>query len=512
MNFGDNALARMILLPLLTACGLILLRDRPRYSRALSLLGASLGSLQAFALARRALGGEVIVLAVGNWHAPLGITLAVDGLSAVMLAACWGLGLAGLLHETLTTNARTLPMISPWRLPLLHFLLMGLSFSFCTGDLFNLFVAFELTLVASYALLGAEAARPQRPLYPYLLLNVLGSTIFLCAAGFAYTLFGSLNFADMSLRGAELATDAAFQARVSILAALLLVAFGLKAGMIPFHAWLPNAYPSLPPVIAALFAGWLTKLGVYSLLRLFGTVLPPEVAGVQSLLVGLGALTLILGGLGALARKNWRAILSFHIVSQVGYMLIGLGLATEASRRGALAFLLHNLLVKSALFLVADAVLADFGSDDLVRTGGRWRARPLASLIFGLLACALSGVPPLTGFWSKWLLLQAAQAEGNAGLVAVLLLGGLLTLLSMLKLWFATFWGALPEDAPAPRHQRRYQVVPLLLTILAVAIGLQGRAFVRITQAAAQTLDDRVHYAAAVFAHGAKGAGKEDAR
>lgn len=487
-----TVVALPVFLPLLSAALALLLAGPAR--RWASLAGQALTFfVSCFLLAETARPeAGALVLAVGDWMPPFGIALAVDLFSALPLAIANFVALVVFFHESRDDQA-------PFAL--MHFFVMGANLAFSTGDLFNLFVSFEILLVSSYALFAAGSSRGSaRETYPYLLLNVFGSSLFLVAAGFAYAAFGTLNFADLSVRLAQASADP----RVGTLAALLLAVFALKAGMVPLHFWLPRSYPRLKPGLAALFSALLTKVGVYSLMRVFGGVLPSTAPFLSTVLVGLGVVTLVLGGLGALSRGSLREILAFHIVSQVGYMLIGIGIGTPLALAGTLCFALHNMLVKSGLFLACDTVLEAHGSDELSRTGGLWRTARPAALVFLGLAFALAGLPPFTGFWAK-LTLASAAAEGSAWTeLAFLMAGGFLTLASMAKIWIASFWGPEPST-PRMTLRRSSLAAPLALLTATTLLGLGFLDWTGLARSASERLVRHEAYVQDVLRAGSKG-------
>ena len=415
-----------------------------------------------------------VVAMLGGWREPAGIVLVADKTAAILVALAVLVGLAATLSSLAERPAEQDP---PARAPLVQFLLTGIQLSFLTGDLFNLFVAFEVMLLASYSLLTLEAERGQvRGAYPYVILNLVGSALFLAACGYAYALFGSLNFAVMAQAAAALAQSTDGALRVAVLAALLAFVFSLKAGMFPLYYWLPNSYPLLPPSLGALYSGLLTKVGIYALLRLLGTVMPPTQGELYTLIAWLGGGTMLFGVLGAISRGSVRQVLAFHVLSQVGFMILAIGFATPLAYAATIFYVVHHIVVKSALFVAAGGVLAHHGTDELSRTGGLWRARPLFGLAFLLLALSLAGLPPLSGFWAKLWILMEGLAGGWYTLVGVSLLASVLTLASMLKIWLAAFWRPAPEGAPPPGRPGAglwLALGGLLAVSLLVVVGVQ---------------------------------------
>ena len=485
-----NTVILPILVPMVTAL-LVLLLGRPSRLRRW-LVGVSAVAQVALALGLVALTYRegALVLGLGGWSAPFGIVLVIDLLAAIMLS----LGAITTL-ATLLFGFAELPHSEehPLRLPLVQFLVVGINLSFCTGDLFNLFVAFEVMLISSYALLTLEADDwDVKQAFPYLALNLVGSTLFLAGAGLAYGIFGTLNFAEIAQRSSLLVEDP----RVTLLAFLLLVVFGLKAGLFPLYYWLPNSYPILPSPVAALYAGMLTKVGVYVLLRIFGQVFPPELFSVHTTLAWLAAATMLFGVLGAVSRNFIRGILSFHILSQIGYMVLAIGLFTEYALGAAIFYVIHHIMVKATLFMVGGVAVVINRSDDLEKTGGLWVVAPILGIVFLLQALSLAGLPPLSGFWGKYMIIVEGVRQGRWVLVAIALLAGVLTLFSMLKIWNGAFWRS-GEGVPLKTGDRRWKpmtAVTVGMTLLSLGIGLGAEFVLQVSEEAARQLMDRAGY------------------
>lgn len=497
-----NLVLLPIVVPLLTALG-SLAWWRPSRARRLTVTLATLGQvLVAVALTFRTRDQGWLVSLIGNWSPPFGIVLTVDLLAAMLLTAATTVVLISLLY-----GFAELPpdFEHPLRLPLVQFLLVGVNLSFTTGDLFNLFVGFELMLIASYALLTLEADNWDiKQAFPYLALNLVGSTLFLCAAGLAYALLGTLNFADLAQRAAAMPGDP----RVLAVGLLLLLVFATKAGLAPLYFWLPHSYPTLPTPLAAIYGGVLTKVGVYVVLRLLGTVFPQVLEAFREPFAWLAVATAILGGLGAISRSYIRGILSFHIVSQVGLMLLAVSFGGPAAFTAALVILLHNLVVKSSLFLLGGTGACLNRTDDLAHMGNLWRLTPWLGVLFLLQALSLAGLPPLSGFWGKYLLLAEGLHQQAYLLVAAAVFASLLTLFSMLKIWLAVFWTDRPEtpvhldDARWPRLAS----AAALLVGLALVLGPVADPFLRLSRSAAEHTLDQAAYVGAVLSQRGKDA------
>lgn len=479
-----------ILLPLLTAV-ITLLWSRPGAARrAVTGFSTLLQLGVALWLVCLTGNGARLVLPLGGWATEFGIVLVTDLLSAIMLTLSALTTLAILLYGFAQEPARD---EHPLRLPLVEFMVTGIHLSFITGDLFNLFVAFEIMLIASYALLTLESRGAEiRHAFPYLTINLVAGALFFCAAGLAYGLFGTLNLAAIAAQADALGDDARFRG----LAVLLLGVFALKAGVFPLYFWLPRSYPILPVPLAALFSGMLTKVGVYALLRFLGTVFPPGMDWLHQPLAWLAGATMLFGVFGAISRTSIRGILSYHILSQIGYMVLAIALFTPLSLAAAVFYIIHHIIVKSSLFLIGGVAGSLNGSDELERMGNLWKNAPFLGILFLFQAFSLAGVPPLSGFWGKLLIVIAAFGKGEFVLAGAALAAGLLTLLSMLKIWDGAFWKENPRAAfhPQPRLTRRLVAVAAVMTLISLGIGLGAEPVYRLSRVAAETAADRAGY------------------
>jgi multicomponent Na+:H+ antiporter subunit D len=321
----------------------------------------------------------------------------------------------------------------------------GVAASFLTGDLFNLFVAFEMMLTASYVLMTLGGTRDQvRAGMTYIVISLVASTLFVTALAVVYSATGTVNLAQLAERVPEL--PAGLQ---TTLAVLLVIVFGIKAAVFPLFFWLPDSYPTAPSPITAIFAGLLTKVGVYAMIRTQLLVFPEDSRPATLLLVIAGA-TMVVGVLGAIAQDDIRRILSFTIISQIGYMVMGLGFFTAAAIAAVVFSMVHHIIVKTALFLVAGLVEEETGSNRLSRIGGLVRTHPGLAVMFLASALSLAGIPPLSGFVSKFSLITAGIDAGEVPVVAVSLVVSLLTLLAMALIWTGAFWSPAEADETKP--------------------------------------------------------------
>lgn len=373
------------------------------------------------------------VLQAGGWPAPFGITLAADRFAAVLLVISALILLAVLVYAIGQGGAERRHVGFH---PVYLVLAAGVSASFLTGDLFNLFVSFEVMLTASYVLLTLGGRRDQvRSGMTYVVISLLASALFLTAIAFIYTSTGTVNLAHLA---GQLEALPGELRRTLVL--LLLVVFGIKAAVFPLFFWLPDSYPTAPVAITAVFAGLLTKVGIYAIIRT-QTLLLPAQDRADVLLLAIAATTMLVGVLGAIAQDEIKRILSFHIVSQIGYMVMGLGIFTVAGVAGAILYILHHILVKTTLFLTGGLVEEGAGTGHLDRVSGLLRTAPVVGLLFLLPALSLAGVPPFSGFVAKLALVDAGFADGQYAVVGVSLLVSFLTLFSMTKIWNNAFWG-----------------------------------------------------------------------
>jgi multicomponent Na+:H+ antiporter subunit D len=491
-----------LLIPLTVAALSLLTWRRLFVQRALAVLGAVALLGVSAALLGWVWQEGVQAEQLGDWPAPFGITLVADTFSAVMvvLAATMGLLVTVYSLERVDRRRETFGYY-----PLLQVLLMGVCGAFLTGDIFNLFVWFEVMLIASFVLLALGGERPQlEGAIKYVTLNLVSSALFLAAVGLLYGTAGTLNMADLAVK----LRDIEDPGLITTIAMLFLVAFGIKAAAFPLFFWLPASYHTPPVPVAAIFAGLLTKVGVYALIRVFTLLFTQDVAYTHNLILAGAGLTMVTGVLGAVAQNEMRRLLSFHIVSQIGYLLMGLGLYTTASLAAAVFFMIHIVFAKSALFLVSGLVHRLRGTYELKELGGLYRAEPAVSMLFLLPALSLAGLPPFSGFFGKLALIRAGLDAEQYAIVATALAVSLLTLFSMMKIWAGAFWKDLPGGLQRPgvaplvwrtRSGLLLGVPSATLAALALAIGLAAGPLFAISERAGEELHEPSGYIEAVL-------------
>jgi multicomponent Na+:H+ antiporter subunit D len=457
-----------VLIPLVTALLVLVLGRWPRVR-----FGVALGSqflllvvvgVLAYLAAWR---GEILTLSMGGWGPRVGIVWVADGLSSIMTVLGAVVGLAVLVYSPRGLKP---PREAPAFLVLHQVMVAAVEGCFLTGDLFNLFVFFEVMLTTSYVQI-AMGARPRqlRKAFPYVVINFIGGLLFLAGVGIIYGTSGTVNLAALSRLIAE--GDVPPECWGGI--GLVVTVFALKTGLVPLYFWLPESYPESPIPNSAMLAGLLTKVGVYTLFRVVPLVFTGADQDFFNLLAAVSAVTMFLGVMGALGRDRIRQILAFHIISQVGYMTFGLALFSPAGLAAGLFYVVHHIVVKSGLFLAGGMAERVGGSDRLKDVGGMATTHPWAAAGFFVPALALAGMPPFSGFWGKLFLAIAGFRQGYWIATATAIAVSLLTLASMLKIWRAVYWGT-PEGQRRPElgHDPGMLAGVLGLAGLSVVIGL----------------------------------------
>ena len=399
-----------------------------------------------------------IVVHAGSWNAPVGISYVADRFAALLLLSSAVVLLAVLVYAI---GQREVEHRHVGFHPVYLVLASGVASSFLAGDLFNLFVAFEVMLTASYVLMtfGARAEQVRSGM-SYVVISLVASALFLLALALVYAATGTVNMADLHAKIADLPLGVQRG-----LAVLLLVVFGIKAAVFPLFFWLPDSYPTAPSPVTAVFAGLLTKVGVYALVR-SQTLLFDDAARPDTLLLVVAGCTMVIGVFGAIVQNDIKRILSFHIVSQIGYMIVGLGLFTVAGVAAATVYIVNQIVLKTSLLLVAGIVEERRGSGALSKLSGLARLEPVVAVLFLLPALSLAGLPPFSGFVAKLAVVDAGIDARQYAVVAVSLAVSLLTLYSMTKIWANVFWGA-----PDTQSAAASDATPPTAVTAAAAIG-----------------------------------------
>ncbi|NCA84893.1 MAG: Na+/H+ antiporter subunit D [Clostridia bacterium] len=491
----SNLLLLPVIVPLATVLILLLAHGRKWLQQIIGIGGIALQFTVAVWIFVVVNSQGIQVIQLGSWPAPFGITFVADLFSSIMLmvAALIGLMTAIYAMPTISDNRQRFSYY-----PLVNAMLMGVNGAFLTGDVFNLYVWFEVMIMASFVLLTLGGSRQQmNGAIKYVAMNLVASMLFLAGIGLLYGQAGTLNMADLALK--IRASDDAFLLNSS--AMLFFVAFSLKAALFPFFFWLPASYPTAPMAITAFFSGLLTKVGVYALIRFFTLFFVQNQSFWHPLLLWAGGITMLVGVLTAASQYDMRRILSFHIISQIGYIIMGLGLFTVAGIAGAIYYMVHNIVAKANTFLVAGMVYKLRGTYDLKAISGLYKNYPLVALLFVIPAMGLAGVPPFSGFVGKLMLVVAGFEAEKWVITGVALLVGLFTLFSMVKIWNEGFWKKhTGNDASDNKKLPVAMLVPVaILALITILLGVAAEPVVELCMRAAHQLIDPSSYIEAVL-------------
>ncbi|NMA02864.1 MAG: Na+/H+ antiporter subunit D [Clostridia bacterium] len=489
----NNFVVLPLLIPLLAGLFMIIFRKNTILQRWLSVISFVLTTLVALYLLRQVFNQGIQIVNLGGWQAPFGIVFVVDMLSALLLVTT---GIVSTLCVLYAFNSIGKEREGFYFYPLLQFLIVGVNGSFLTGDIFNLFVCFEVMLLSSYVLLSLGGTKLQlKETIKYVLINTLSSTLFVVAIAYLYAVVGTLNMAHLSVRVAE-AGQTGF---LTVVAIFFLIVFSLKAALF-LYFWLPGAYSAPPPVIAAIFGALLTKVGIYALFRMFTLIFyhQPEITHI--LLGILAALTMVLGGLGAIAQKDIRYILSYNVIIGVGFIISGLAIFTPKAVIGAVYYLIHDMAMKALLFLLGGAIMTIVGSGKLKEMGGLIRNHPLLGWMFLIATLSLAGIPPLSGFVGKVLIIEEGLAKGGTNasfywLAALGLFSSFLVLYSLLKIFINGFWGETLLSEDMEKGSTKGLLLPCaLLVAIGIFLGVGAEwIYPYIEQAATSMLNPNIY-------------------
>ncbi len=467
-------------LPLFIAVPLFVAFAIPLFARLSKRLADLLGNLATLYLLGAAIGlyftrpfNNVLVYKMGGWTPPFGINLVLDGLSHLLLLTICLVAFLATLYSTAYMKKYT---AKSKYYSLFLLMLAGMNGVVLTGDLFNLYVFLEIAAVASYALVafGTEAEELEAS-FKYLIMGAVASAFILLGIGIIYAMTGTLNMAhavEMLAQGSR--------TTIMFVAALFIMGFGMKAALVPFHAWLPDAHPSAPAPISAMLSGVLIKaLGVYALIRIFYNVLgmTPQHSYI---LMALGGIAIIAGGLLALGQEDFKRLLAYSSISQVGYIILGVALATPLGILAGLFHLFNHATFKGLLFLNAGAVEYATGTRELSKLGGLSRKMPVTSLTTMFGSLAISGIPPFSGFWSKVMIILACVQIGRLGYATVAIIGSILTLAALLKVQKGAFFGKISELAQTAKEVPAAMLVSMLaLALICLAVGIGFPFFIQ---------------------------------
>ena len=489
----NNIIVLPMIVPIMTAIFLVFLRDYIKLQRIISFITmifvASITALLLYVVQTEG----IMKLDFSGWLPPYGILFVADSFALILVLTASIVTAICLLYAFATIGERHERMFF---YPFVLFLIAGVNGSFLTGDIFNLFVCFEVMLLASYVLVALGGGKFQlRESLKYVLINVVASWLFLVALAFLYGTLKTLNMAHIAQRVAEVGQDPILTT-VSI---LFLIVFALKAGLLLFF-WLPGSYSVPPTVVQALFAALLTKVGIYALFRTF-TLMFPLNQDVTHLLIGIMAgATIVAGCMGALSGRDVRTIATYNVIIGVGFILIGLASGTETGFAGAIYYLVHDMLAKALLFLILGTVVYVTGETIVKNMSGLIRNYPLFGWIYFLVMCALAGIPPLSGFLGKVLIGQGAIEGENYVLLTLGFASSVIVLYSLLRIFLASFFGETTiSEADKKPIPKLAMVSFALLAIIIISIGIAAEGMAPFVEDAARTLANPSIYIEAIL-------------
>ena len=533
---SDYLVVLPVVVCFLFGAGLLMLRKRVDWHPHFAIVGlALLFAIDCALLVKVATDGPVTMM-MGAWKPPFGIAFTVDMMGALFVTVAGFVALACGIYAvaSISQTERRYGFF-----PFLFLMMGGVSGAFLTGDIFNLYVWFEVLLIGSFGLLILGSEHDQLDgATKYCFLNLIGTTLFLITVGYLYALFGTLNMADIAIKARAMQGDPA----LFTLAVLFFVAFALKAAAFPLNSWLPASYHTPRFVVSALFAGLLTKVGIYAMIRILIMLFPPERADIAPLIAWVAGLTMLVGALGALAQTDLRRLLNYVVIAGIGTIMAGLAVpqlgdlsplaadvghaadvAAQAAYRtglsGSLLYALHSIVVMTGLYLAAGVAAYLNGSSSLAEMGGLWRRYPLFAGLMLVFLFSVSGLPPFSGFWPKVMLVRATIAAGLPWLATTILVSGFLLTIASARVFALAFWRPLPaladaREAGASDHakaiaedrfrtagpDRAFSLVPLLgLAAYVVVAGVWPDWLLRLTDAAASGVIDPAAYFTSVF-------------
>lgn len=460
-----------IVIPALAAVILMFAPKQVRLQRVMALGALLVTFAVAVLLVFTVSQNGIMTVNLGNWPAPFGIALVSDMLSALLVTTST---LIVFFIVWFATHYFSDAYESNYVYIAMLFLLVGVNGAFTTGDIFNLFVFFEVFLISSYVLivLGGKGVQLRESI-KYLLVNVIASALFVMAVALLYGVVGTLSLADLAQK-IPLVEN---QNVITVIGVLFVIVFGLKGALVPLHYWLPGSYVVAPTPILAMFGALLTKVGVYSILRTY-TLLFDTGSFMQTFLIALAVLTIVIGMIGAIAYNDVKLIIIYNIMIAVGVILYGIALNTQTSLEGALYYLMHDMLIKAALFMLVGMMIGITGSGQLRDMGGLITRFPLFGWTFFIAALSLAGIPPLSGFFGKLLIVQGGVADGDLFGPLLILLSSLFVLFSVIKIFLYGFWGEERRvyDGPLVPYTKKLLLPTLLLVAVAVAYGFGAEA------------------------------------
>lgn len=492
----NNIIMMPVILPLLVSIILVFLRPFIKVQRVLSLVALVATAFVSIIILNRISVDGILRLDFGGWKPPFGILFVADSFSVLLVLTTAIVSAIILLYAFSSIGERYENMFF---YPLALLLVAGVNGSFLTGDLFNLFVFFEVMLLASYVLITMGGKRIQlMESFKYVAINVLSSWFFLLGIAYLYGTIGTLNLAHLSARIAEVGQGPL----LTTISIIFLIVFSLKSGLL-LYFWLPGSYSAPPTAVAALFGALLTKVGIYALFRTFTLIFYHEPSITHTLIGGMAAITLIGGSIGAVAYRDIRQIVSYNVVITIGFILIGLAVSTNIGMQGSIFYLVHDIIIKASLFLLGGTMIYLTGKTKIDEMSGLIRNYPLLGWLFFITMLALAGIPPLSGFLGKLFIGQGTVEAGAYLLLALAFLSGMFVLYSLLRIFMNTFWGEtiISEDDEVPL--KTGMLLPcVLLGVMTIMLGIGAESILVYVEDAAYTLMNPEVYIDAVLKKG----------
>jgi len=489
----NNVLILPIIIPVIVGMVMVIYRKAIQFHRWAIVIATLAMAVVSMILIKQIRGTGIQTLQLGGWEAPFGITLVADMFSALLLLTT---SLVALACSIFAFRSIGKEREEHYFYPLFLFLITGVNGSFLTGDLFNLFVCFEVMLISSYVLLSLGGTKVQlRESIKYILINVLSSSLFLVGIAYLYAVIGTLNMAHLSLR----ITEAGQNGLLTSVSLLFIVVFGLKAALFLFY-WLPGSYSAPPTAIAAIFAALLTKVGIYALFRTFTLVFHHEPQITHMLLGVLGALTMLLGAFGAVAFSDIRKILTYNVIISVGFIIAGLASASNMGMAGSINYLIHDMIIKALLFLIGGTIISLTGKSNLNEISGLIRTHPYLGWMFFVAVLSVSGIPPLSGFLGKLFITRGTFEAGYFWLGAIGLFTSLMVLYSVMKIFMNAFWGETNLSLEMEKGTTKGVMFPIvLLTALTIILGIGAEGIQPFVNQAAKDMMNPLVYIEAVL-------------
>ncbi|WP_217586779.1 Na+/H+ antiporter subunit D [Lentibacillus saliphilus] len=463
----SNLAVLPIIIPLLSGIIVAFFAKNVKVSRVLAALFTIINALVAVYLTSVVFTDGTVILETGDWVAPFGIVLVADPLAAVLVMTTNIIALASVFYAPF---ALTVKKEQHYFYAFYFFLISGVSGAFLTGDLFNLFVFFEVLLMASYALivLGGEKVQLRESI-KYVLINLFSSILFVTAIAFLYGVVGTVNMAQIAERVQEVEQTGI----LTTIGILLFFVFATKAALFPLFYWLPKSYIVPNPVVSALFGALLTKVGIYSILRVFSLIFVYKISLTHEIFIWIAALSMIFGVIGALSTNNVKLIIAYNIIPAIGFIMMGIGMFNEPALSGSIYYLIHDMLIKTALFFIVGAIVYVAGTSDLKKMGGLIHHYPVLGWLLFVSAFVLAGIPPFSGFIGKLLLLEGALENDKIIIVIIALLTSLLILYSIIKIFVNGFWGEQRHIEPTEKKPLAGFLVPVaFLLSFSILLGV----------------------------------------